>query len=140
MIFLTLEQICEINREWIGLYGGRYVAAERNLRSRASLEYILAAIQYPVFAVQRFPRLIDKASALAWWIIEGHVFNDGNKRTGMQAAIELLGLNGVVTNFDIESVIGISLAVANAHISVEELTTLILNYVEAGSGDPYQEW
>ena len=90
MIFLTLEDICEINLEWIVHYGGRYVAADRNLRNRAPLEYILAAIQYPVFGVQRFPRLIDKASALAWWIIEGHVFNDGNKRTGMQTAIELL--------------------------------------------------
>lgn len=138
MIFLTLEDICQINREWIQLYGGRYVAADRNLRNRDSLEYILSAIQYPVFGVQRFPRLIDKASALAWWIIEGHVFNDGNKRTGMQTAIELLELNGVVTSFDIESVIEISLAVANGHITVEELTDLILNYVEPGWSDPYQ--
>ena len=57
----------------------------------------------------------------------------------MQTAIELLALNGVVTNFDIESVIQISLAVANWHISVEELTDLILNYVKPGWGNPYQE-
>ena len=130
MIFLTLDDICDINREWIRDYGGRYVDVDNNLHNRASLEYILDAIQYPIFGVQRFPTLIDKASALAWWIIEGHIFNDGNKRTGMQAAIELLELNDVVTNFDIDSVITISLAVADSHISVQELTHLISIYVE----------
>ena len=136
MIFLTLDDICEINWEWIQRYGGRYVAVDRNLCNRASLEYILAAIQHPIFRVQRFARLIDKASALAWWIIEGHVFNDGNKRTGMQSVIELLELNGTVTHFDIDSSIEISLAVANSHISIEELTDLISLYVEPGLGNP----
>jgi death-on-curing protein len=140
VIFLTLDDICEINREWIQRYGGRYVAVDKNLCNRASLEYILTAIQYPIFGVQRFPRLIDKASALAWWIIEGHVFNDGNKRTGMQAAIELLELNGVMTSFDTESVIEISLDVANGRISVEELADLISHYLEHVWGDPYQVW
>lgn len=139
MIFLTLEHICDINLDWIGRYGGRYVAADRNLHNRASLEYILGAIQYSIFGVQLHPRLIDKASALAWWIIEGHIFNDGNKRTGMQAAIELLELNGIVTNFDVGSVIEISLAVANKQIGVEELTNLMLNYLEPDWGNPYQQ-
>lgn len=138
MIFLTLDDVCRINREWIERYGGRYVAVDNNLCNRASLEYILTAIQYPIFGVELFPRLVDKASALAWWIIEGHVFNDGNKRTGMQSAIELLELNGAVTNFDIDSVIEISLAVAGGHISVEELTDLISLQVQPGLDNPYQ--
>jgi len=138
VIFLTLDNICEINREWIQRYGGRYIAADRNLCNKASLEYILVAIQYPIFGVHRFPRLIDKASALAWWIIEGHIFNDGNKRTGMQAAIETFGLNGVMTNFDVESVIDISVAVANGKVSIEELASIMSLYVETGMGDPYQ--
>ena len=130
MIFLTLDDICEINRDWIGRYGGRYVDVDKNLHNRASLEYILVAIQYPLFGYERFPTLIEKASALAWWIIEGHVFNDGNKRTGMQSAIELLELNGAVTHFDIDSVVAISVAVANGNISLPELTDLISMYVE----------
>lgn len=139
MIFLTLEAICDINREWIQHYGGMYVEANSNLRDRPGLEYVLAAIQYPVFGVQRFPRLIDKAAALAWWVIEGHVFFDGNKRTGMQAARELLELNGVLTHFDTESVIDISVGVANGRIRVDELADLFLNFVERGYGDPHQQ-
>lgn len=130
MIFLTLDDICEINRDWVQRYGGRYIDVDKNLHNRASLEYILAAIQYPVFGYDRFPTLIDKASALAWWIVEGHVFNDGNKRTGMQSAIELLELNGAMTHFNVDIVVEIPLAVANGSISLPELTNLMSTYVE----------
>jgi len=136
--FLTLDDICDINRDWIQRYGGRYVAADRNLCNRASLEFILAAIQFPIFGMERFPGLIDKASALAWWIIEGHVFYDGNKRTGMQSAIELLELNDVIAHFDIESAIEISMAVASGQISVKELSSVISMYVGQRIGGPYQ--
>ena len=138
MIFLTLNDICEINQEWIQRYGGRYIALDNNLCNRASLEYILEAIQYPIFGKQLFPRLIDKAAALAWWVIEGHIFNDGNKRTGMQAAIELFELNGATSIFDKESAVAISMMVANRQISLEELTDIFGMYVQTGSGDPYQ--
>jgi death-on-curing protein len=130
VIFLTLDDICEINRDWVQRYGGRYIDVDKNLHNRASLEYILAAIQYPVFGYDRFPTLIDKASALAWWIVEGHVFNDGNKRTGMQSAIELLELNGAMTHFNVDIVVEIPLAVANGSISLPELTNLMSTYVE----------
>lgn len=133
MIFLTLDQICEINRQWIARYGGRYLEADKNLQNRASLEYILEAIQYPIFGVVLFPSLIDKAAALAWWIIQGHIFNDGNKRTGMESAIELLEINGVTTYFDIDSVVEIPLAVAKGNVSVGELAQLVSLYIEPGS-------
>ncbi len=103
---------------------------DNNLRSRASLEYILGAIQYQIFGYDRFPTLVDKAAALAWWIIAGHMFWDGNKRTGMQSAIELLELNGVTTSFDVDSTIQIALAVANGNITLQELTELIPTYTK----------
>lgn len=130
MIFLTFDDICRINKEWIERYGGRYVAVDNNLRSRASLEYILGAIQYQIFGYDRFPTLVDKAAALAWWIIAGHMFWDGNKRTGMQSAIELLELNGVTTSFDVDSTIQIALAVANGNITLQELSELIPTYTK----------
>lgn len=130
VIFLSLDDICEINKEWIGRYGGRYVDVDKNLHNRASLEYILDAIRYPIFGYNRFPSLIEKAAALAWWVIEGHVFHDGNKRTGMQAARELLEVNGATTHFDIGSVTEISIAVATGSITLAELTQIMSHYVE----------
>lgn len=130
MIFIELDDICEINRIWIERYGGRYVAGNNNFSNRASLEYILEVIQFRIFGVDRFPTLIDKAAALAWWIIEGHVFIDGNKRTGMQAAIALLEINEARTDFNTDFLIEISLGVAMGQISVTELRDLLLGYVE----------
>ena len=129
MIFLTIDHICRINKEWIERYGGRYVAVDSNLRSRASLEYIIEAIQYPIFGYEQFPSLFDKAGALAWWIIEGHIFWDGNKRTGMQSLIELLELNWMTTIFDSDSTITIALSVADGSMSLKELIEIIPMYI-----------
>lgn len=125
MIFLSLDDICEINRLWVARYGGLYVGRDRNLHNRAPLEYVLDAIRGPIFGYDPFPSLGEKAAALAWWIIRGHVFHDGNKRTGMQAAIELLEINGAVTHFDIDSVIEMALAVAAGGVTVANLNELM---------------
>jgi death on curing protein len=130
VIFLSLEDICEINREWILRYGGRYVAENNNFCNASSLEYILDAIKYPIYGIDKYPSLIDKASALAWWIIEGHIFNDGNKRTGIQSMIEFLEINGALTHFDSESIVKIALEIANGKICVEELSSKIAEFVE----------
>jgi len=130
VIFPTMEDICEINREWIMRYGGRYVEADNNFSNTSSLEYILDTIQHPIFGIDKYPSLIDKAAALVWWIIEGHIFNDGNKRTGMQVAIEFLEINGATTHFDSESIVAIAIEIASGNISVEELSSKLSSFVE----------
>lgn len=129
MIYLTLDHICEINKQWIALYGGRYVDTDNNLLNRASLQYILDAIQYPIFGLDLYPTLTEKATALLLWIAGGHIFWDGNKRTGMQAAIELLEVNDVATKFDNEAIISIPMRVATKEINLQELNLIILSYI-----------
>ncbi len=129
--FLDLDDVCRINKEWIERYGGRYIEADYNLRNRPSLEYILLAVRYQIFGYDRFPTIVDKAAALGWWINGGHIFWDGNKRTGMQSIIELLELNGVRMNIDINSIIQIGSAVGEGIMSLEELTALIPIYIRA---------
>ena len=129
MIYLTLDHICEINKQWIALYGGRYVDVDNNLLNRNSLEYILVAIQFPIFGRDLYPTLPEKAAALLWWIAGGHIFGDGNKRTGMQAAIELLEVNDVETKFDSEAIISIPIKVATKEINLQELTQIIISYI-----------
>jgi death-on-curing protein len=129
VIYLTIDDICEINRLWIALYGGRYVEENNNFLNKSSLQYILTAIQYPVFGLDLYPTLVEKAAALLWWIAGGHIFVDGNKRTGMQAAIELLEVNDVITKFDNDAIIAIPLAVANKEINLQDLYQIISNYI-----------
>lgn len=106
------------------------MAANKNLHNASSLVYILDAIQYPIYGVNIYPSLMNKAAALAWWINRGHVFKDGNKRTGMQAAIGLLENNNAETHFDSDSIVEISIEAADSNIDVEELSLRISSYVE----------
>lgn len=45
-----------------------------------------------------YPKLSDKAGLYIYNIIANHVFSDGNKRTGLEAAILFLDLNGYRIN------------------------------------------
>jgi len=93
LIFPTLDQIVDLNQELINRYGGFHNGLD-NLRNRGSLEWVLEAIQYPLFENQIYPSIIEKAAILSWTINEGHVFHDGNKRTSVFIMLQFLRING----------------------------------------------
>lgn len=113
----TLEfgDIVEINRRMIHAFGGLFVADVDNLLNPGSLDHILEAIQGSVFGYDPYPTLVEKAAALAWRIIVGHVFHDGNKRTGVDACRQLLELNGYAMRMD-EEVVDIAIRIATAQM------------------------
>ena len=49
--------------------------------------------QYPMFGVERFPELYDKAAHIAWLIIKNQVFPDYNVGIAVLAVFVLLGRN-----------------------------------------------
>jgi death on curing protein len=100
-------------------FGGIFLAGDQNLANPGSLEHVLDAIQGSVFGHDPLPTLVEKAAALAWRVIAGHVFHDGNKRTGMEACRLFLDLNGYVMRIDRE-VIDISLRIACRQVEFEE--------------------
>ena len=59
----------------------------------------------PIFAVDRYPSLEEKACALAYAIIRGHVFVDGNKRTGTAVLFQTLELNGRTLESDQDNLV-----------------------------------
>lgn len=52
--------------------------------------------QYPIFGVERFPELYDKAAHMAWLIIKNQVFPDYNVGIAVLAVIVLLGRNEIL--------------------------------------------
>jgi len=115
----SIEQIAEVNRQMIEFAGGSFFPPD-NLRNRNSLEYILAAIMYPIAGHELFPTMKEKAAALAHQIITAHVFYDGNKRTGIHIAWEFLRSNGVEIYLD-ETVVNIAEALANNSADRDDL-------------------
>jgi death on curing protein len=117
--FLDKELLLSINRRVIAFSGGHFFEGSANLLNESSLDYILEAVKFPVFQVEIFPSIIEKAAALCWYIISDHIFFDGNKRTGILSTIIFLEENGYT--FDINrDVIDIAVAIACGAISFKE--------------------
>jgi death-on-curing protein len=55
-------------------------------------------------------------------IISNHVFNDGNKRTGLESAIIFLRLNGHRLDYDLthDEIYNITIRVASGELSLKE--------------------
>jgi death-on-curing protein len=117
LIFPTRVDIINLNLYHIQHTGGLYQGKE-NLLHPGKLEWVLAAIRYPLFGVMQYPSLAEKAAILTWKIIAGHIFFDGNKRTGISVLKIFVRANG----FDIEA-------------SDEELMQVALNIAQRGETD-----
>ncbi len=116
---LTVSEIVEINRRMIQSFGGIFFEGDHNLANPGSLEFVLAEIQGTLFDTELRPSIIEKAAAIGWRIIAGHVFHDGNKRTGMEACRLFLDLNGYILHIDREAV-AIALKIATGEADLPE--------------------
>lgn len=91
---ISIDRIAELNKAILAHSGGLQSSGPNNFHNRQSLEYILEAVLFPVFGIDRYPTAIDKMAAIAHTIITTHVFNDGNKRTGLAVIAALSEFNG----------------------------------------------
>jgi death-on-curing protein len=127
---LTIDEIVEMNRLALNMYGGLPFAGENNFANESTLLYTLEALDGEIYGEELYPTIEKKAAALGWKIMAGHVFNDGNKRTGLLACITFLELNGLdlqisFDNVDAEAV-SICEGVADRKVvSLEEFTQWI---------------
>jgi death-on-curing protein len=63
-----------------------------------SLDYVLEAVQAEMFGEPLYPTIADKSAVYCYSIICNHIFSDGNKRTGLEAALAFLKLNSMRLN------------------------------------------
>ena len=89
MRFLTLPEVLEIHRQVIAQTGGA-----PGIRDLGALESAVAQPRQTFGGDDLYPSLAEKASALAFSLIQNHPFVDGNKRTGHAALETFLMLNG----------------------------------------------
>lgn len=89
MRYLTIAEVLETYRQIMSQAGGAL-----GIRDFAALDSALAQPQMTFGGEELYPSLIEKASALAFSLIQNHPFLDGNKRTGHAALEAFLYLNG----------------------------------------------
>ena len=93
--FLNKRMLLVINRMAVELSGGSTISAN-NVRMGSGLRFVDQIHTNEVFGAVIYPDIYHQAAAYLFYIIKNHVFNDGNKRTGLAAAITFLGINEVV--------------------------------------------
>lgn len=119
MKFLSTEQVVEIHETLLEYWGGEEGGDHRG----ESYEGVEAAIQ----AVKNsyYEHIEHLAAAYAVYIVQGHVFMDGNKRTGAAAMIVFLMYNGVTPTISMSDVVNAMIEMQNKAESGERSENLI---------------
>jgi len=89
--FLTLAEVLDIHKDQIERYGGAH-----GIRDIGLVESALAMPQAGFGGEYLHGSLFEMAAAYAYHIAENQPFLDGNKRTGLAAALVFLDMNGIV--------------------------------------------
>ncbi len=103
MKHLDKPTVIYINRRTIEVHGGNFQAPD-NLLNVDRLDYALEIVQSTVFGTPVYQEVWEVAAAYMFYIVTGHVFTDGNKRTGLEAALLTLGLNGLGLKKEVQTV------------------------------------
>lgn len=91
--FLALDDVLAIHRDQIERYGG-----STEIRDLDLLKSALAVLQATFEGSYLHKNIYEMAAAYLFHITQNHPFVDGNKRTGVVAAIVFLALNGIELN------------------------------------------
>jgi death-on-curing protein len=87
--YLAAEEILLAHFKLIERFGGSH-----GVRDISRVKAVVAAPRQEAFGTEQYPTLFEKAAVYARNIIADHAFVDGNKRTGIAAAVIFLQRNG----------------------------------------------
>ncbi len=123
--FLTVADVLELHAEQLHRFGGA-----DGLRDLGLLESAVAQPNAGFGGVLLHPGLFEMAAAYLYPIVCNHAFVDGDKRTGLLAALVFLDLNGIVVAHGTDALFELTLAVAEGRMTkpavAEELRRLTL--------------
>lgn len=92
MKYLTKKAFLIINKRTVEKHGGNFTPPS-NFLHESSLDYLIEAVNAEMFGEELYPTIADKAGFLMFSVISNHIFQDGNKRTGLGAALLFLRMN-----------------------------------------------
>lgn len=127
---LTVGRVREIHAVILEQFGG-----SPGVRDEGLLESAVAAPQATAFGQSPFADVIEIAAAYLFYICRNHPFVDGNKRTGMTAAIVFLRMNAMDPAPDGDAWESLVLDVAASHLD-RDGTTRRLRELVSGPRSP----
>ncbi len=103
MEYLLKEDIILINRKTIERHGGNFVPPF-NFLHEEPLDYLIEAVQAKMFGEEIYPTVSDKAGLYMFNTISNHIFQDGNKRSGLGSALLFLRMNSYSLSKKLEKI------------------------------------
>jgi death on curing protein len=129
-LYLEKWDITFINQRTIEVHGGNFMPPS-NLLHEENLDYLIETVQAEMFGQELYPTIADKAALYCYNIICNHIFTDGNKRTGLEAALAFLKLNGYRLNRNLphSDLYSFIIKIASGNSSLEECKTWFENNI-----------
>ncbi|HKH28337.1 MAG TPA: type II toxin-antitoxin system death-on-curing family toxin [Sphingomicrobium sp.] len=118
--FLSVEDVIQIHDEQIAAYGGA-----AGVRDQGLLESAVATPRASFGETYLHEVLAHMAAAYAFHIAQNQPFLDGNKRTGLAAALVFLDLNGITVLDPQEKLYDAMIAIAERRMDKEGLAELL---------------
>ena len=117
MRYLTLGEVVELQRRLLQATGGA-----PGIRDFGALKSAIAQPKATFGVVDLYPTLPEKAAALAFSLVQGHPFVDGNKRVAHAAMETFLVLNGAEIDAAVDDQERLMLDLAAGRIERSQLT------------------
>lgn len=118
--FLGLDEVLALHADQIRRYGGR-----AGVRDLELLKSALAMPEQSYEGEYLHSTLFEMAAAYLFHIVRNHPFVDGNKRTGLIAALAFLGLNGLRLEADDEALYELVVGVSGGEAGKADVAVLL---------------
>jgi death-on-curing protein len=125
MVFLTLDEVLEIHRDQIHRYGG-----SPGIRDQSLLQSAIGMPQASFGGEYLHEDIFAMASAILFHITQNHPFIDGNKRTGLAAALVFLLLNNISLEIDDELLEKTVMQVAEGKLGKDGISQIFQSHVQ----------
>lgn len=124
--FLSVEDVLEIHADQLAEFGGG-----SGVRDRGLLESAVAQPQATFGGQLVHADEFEIAAAYLFHIVSNHPFIDGNKRTGLLAALVFLDLNGCTMWNRSEELYELTMAIAAGGVSKAAVTSRLRELTSA---------
>jgi death-on-curing protein len=123
MKYLSPHQVLFLHARLIEETGGSH-----GVRDMGLLLSALGSPQATFEGKDLHPTLYQKAAALSDSMINNHPFVDGNKRTGIGAAVLFLSLNGYVVTASNQELLDLTMEIARKKTAIETIANWFERY------------
>lgn len=122
-VYLTKEEILQINREMVLRFGGLFISENDNVINMNSFEYLLEIVKSDISGCPLYPSIFTKAAAYAFHVIKDHIFYDGSKRTGVEAAFLFLEKNGIFLRESLtdDEIVNLGLSIEEGALDIDDI-------------------